>query len=134
MVAYNLRWHPGLIRQRELVHQDAVGRIVAVRAEVGEYLPDWHPGEDYRRGYSARADLGGGPVLTMSHELNALCWVFGAPSRITGIAAHASSLEIDTEDVADFVLQFPAGFLGSLHVDYVRRPAGRSLEVVGEEG
>jgi predicted dehydrogenase len=70
----------------------------------------------------------------MSHELDALCWLFGAPSRITGMAAHASSLEIDTEDVADFVLQFHGGFLGTLHVDYVRRPPGRSLEVVGEGG
>src|SRR3984893_12326971 len=108
MVAYNLRWHPGLIRQRELVHQDAVGRIVAVRAEVGEYLPDWHPGEDYRRGYSARSDLGGGAVLTMSHELDAVCWLLGAPSGVPGMAVHATSLEVDTDDVANLLLQWSA--------------------------
>ena len=120
MVGYNLRFHPGLERLRELVKQHAIGKVVSARAEVGEYLPDWHPWEDYRRGYSARRDLGGGPVLTFSHELDALCWLLGAPSRVMGMATHASSLEIDTEDVAELVLQFADGPLASVHVDFAK--------------
>jgi predicted dehydrogenase len=134
MVGYNLRFHPGLMRVKELVEQQAIGKLVSARAEVGEYLPDWHPWEDYRRGYSARRDLGGGPVLTFSHELDSLCWVLGAPSRVMCMATHASSLEVDTEDVAELVLQFSDGPLASVHVDFARRPPRRSLEIVGEEG
>jgi predicted dehydrogenase len=134
MVGYNLRFHPGLARLSELVHQQAIGRVLSARAETGEYLPDWHPWEDYRAGYSGRRDLGGGALLTLSHELDALCWVLGAPARVTGMAAHVSSLEIDTEDVAELVLQFPDGPLASVHVDYVRRSPHRSLEIVGEQG
>jgi predicted dehydrogenase len=134
MVGYNLRFHPGLVRIRELVRHNAIGTIVSARAEMGEYLPDWHPWEDYRRGYSARRDLGGGAVLTFSHELDALCWILGAPSRVMGMATHASSLEIDTEDVAELVLQFAHGPLVSVHVDFARRPPRRSLEIVGELG
>jgi predicted dehydrogenase len=134
MVGYNLRFHPGLMRLKELVERRAVGRIVSARAEAGEYLPDWHPWEDYRHGYSARRNLGGGPVLTFSHELDALCWVLGAPTRVTGMTAHASSLETDTEDVAELVLRFADGPLASVHVDFARRPPRRSLELVGEEG
>jgi len=134
MVGYNLRFHPGLVRFRQLLQQGAVVRPVSARAEAGEYLPDWHPWEDYRASYSGRADLGGGALLTFSHELDSLCWVLGAPSRVTGMAAHASSLEIDTEDTAELVLQFPGGPLASVHVDYLRRPPSRSLEIVGEDG
>jgi predicted dehydrogenase len=134
MVAYNLRFHPGLLRARELVKQGAIGNVVSARAEVGEYLPDWHPWEDYRDGYSARRDLGGGAVLTFSHELDSLCWIFGAPSRVTAMATHASLLEIDTEDVAELILQFTRGPLASVHVDFARRPPRRSLEIVGENG
>ena len=36
--------------------------------EYGEYLPDWHPYEDYRMSCAARADLGGGVVLTQIHD------------------------------------------------------------------
>jgi predicted dehydrogenase len=138
MVGYNLRFHPGLVRLRELVRQNAVGKIVSARAEVGEYLPDWHPWEDYRASYSGRRDLGGGAVLTLSHDLDALCWVLGAPSHVFGMAVHASSLEIDTEDVAELVLRFPRGHsptaVASVHMDYLRRPPQRSLEIVGEDG
>jgi predicted dehydrogenase len=107
---------------------------MSVRAEVGEYLPDWHPWEDYRESYSGRRELGGGPILTFSHELDAVCWLLGAPTAVTAIAAHGSGLEIDTEDVAEIILEFSSGALASVHVDYVRRPPRRVIEVVGDEG
>ncbi len=133
-VAYNLRFHPGLARAKALVAQGAIGRVVSARAEVGEYLPDWHPWEDYRRSYSGRRDLGGGAVLTFSHELDALCWLLGAPARVTAMVAHGSSLQIDAEDVAEIVVQFASGVIGSIHLDYIRRPPRRTLELVGENG
>jgi predicted dehydrogenase len=134
MVAYNLRFHPALARMKTLARQPAIGRILSARADAGEYLPDWHPWEDYRQGYSARADLGGGAVLTSSHELDAMCWLVGAPRTVTARVAHASSLEIDVEDAAEIILEFESNALGSVHVDYVRRAARRSVELIGENG
>lgn len=134
MVAYNLRFHPLLARLKSLVTGGAIGRVLSARAEAGEYLPDWHPWEDYRGGYSGRRDLGGGAVLTMSHELDALCWLMGAPRRVTALAGHLSALEIDAEDVAEIVVEFEGGAIGSVHLDYVRRTPTRKLEVVGENG
>lgn len=134
MVGYNLRFHPGLARLRQMALSGAIGTIVSARAEVGEYLPEWHPWEDYRQAYSARAELGGGAVLTLSHELDALCWVLGAPRRLVAMAKHASSLELTADDVAEIVLEFESGAIGSVHVDYVRRPPRRVMELVGEAG
>jgi predicted dehydrogenase len=134
MVGYNLRFHPGLGRLRSLLHGGAIGRPVSVRAEVGEYLPDWHPWEDYRTSYSGRQQLGGGPLLTFSHELDAVYWLLGPPNGVTAVARHVSQLEIDTEDVAEVILDYADGPIASVHVDYVRRPTRRTLEVVGEEG
>jgi predicted dehydrogenase len=134
MVGYNLRFHPGLQRLRELLRRGAIGRPLTARAEMGEYLPGWHPWEDYRQSYSGRRELGGGPVLTFSHELDSVCWLLGAPMAVTAVARRASSLEIDTEDVAEIVLEFDSGAVASVHVDYVRRPPRRTMEIVGEEG
>jgi predicted dehydrogenase len=134
MVGFNLRFHPGLARLKALLDAGAIGKVVGARAEAGEYLPGWHPWEDYRASYSARRELGGGAVLTFSHELDALCWLLGPPRRLTALAVHASSLEIDVEDVAEIALEFETGALGSVHVDYMRRPPRRTIEVVGELG
>src|SRR5262249_14827724 len=115
-VGYHLRFHPGVARLKALVEAGAIGRVVSAPAECGEYLPDWHPWEDYRAGYAARRTLGGGAVLTFSHELDALCWLLGAPRAVTAIAAHASALEVDVEDVAEVVFAFESGAIGSVHV------------------
>jgi predicted dehydrogenase len=101
---------------------------------MGEYLPEWHPWEDYRLGYSARRDLGGGPVLTFSHELDSLCWLLGRPARVTAIVTTASGLEITTEDVAEIAVQLEHGPLASVHVDFFRRPPRRAIEIVGDAG
>ena len=134
MVGYNLRFHPGPQRLRLLLQQGAIGKPLSIRAEVGEYLPDWHPWEDYRASYSGRSDLGGGPVLTFSHEIDTVYWLLGMPSSVTAVATHASALEIDTEDIAEIVLSYPDSALASIHVDYVRRPTQRHVEVVGDAG
>ena len=62
VVGYQMRFHPCLQRLHALVQEKKVGRILSVRAVVGEYLPGWHTYEDYRQGYAARQDLGGGEI------------------------------------------------------------------------
>jgi predicted dehydrogenase len=133
-VGYNLRFHPGLARLRELLYAGDIGRPLTARIESGEFLPGWHPWEDYRHGYSARRDMGGGPVLTFSHEIDTLLWLLGRPVRLTALAARTSDLEIDTEDVAEIVVQLACGALAAVHVDYVRRPPRRVVEIVGDAG
>ena len=38
-------------------------RVISVQAYVGQYLPSWRPGTDYRLCYSSHADHGGGALL-----------------------------------------------------------------------
>ena len=61
LVAYQLRFHPLIKSVREILGAKALGRIISVSAEVGEYLPGWHPYEDYRQMYASRSDQGGPP-------------------------------------------------------------------------
>src|SRR5206468_5770621 len=71
LVGYNLRFHAGLRRMKALVDGGAVGRVVSLRAEFGQYLPDWRPAQDYRTGYLAQPESGG-IVLDGSHEIDAI--------------------------------------------------------------
>ena len=114
-----------------------MGRIVAVRAEVGEYLPGWHPYEDYRQMYASRAELGGGVVLSQIHEIDYIYWLFGMPRRVMAIGGHLSSLEIDVEDTASILMECVVDgrpIPVHLHQDYVQRPPSRTCQVIGDEG
>ena len=72
LVGFQFRYHPTLNKARELIQEDALGKILTVHAHWGEYLPQWHPWENYRQSYAARADLGGGVIVTLTHPLDYL--------------------------------------------------------------
>lgn len=134
LVGCNLRFHPALRTVRRLLAEQAVGRVVAARLEVGQYLPDWHPWEDYRTSYSARRDLGGGVLLDAIHEIDYARWLFGEVRTVACFAGRLSSLQIDTEDTVALLVRFASGTLGEIHLDYVQRAASRTCHVIGEEG
>jgi predicted dehydrogenase len=134
LVGCNMRFHPGLRRVKDLLDADGVGTVFTARAAFGQYLPDWHPYEDYRAGYSARRDLGGGIILDAIHEIDYLRWLAGEIQSVACFAGRLSSLEIETEDTAALLLRFANGALGELHVDYIQRAYSRGAEIIGEKG
>lgn len=135
MVGYNLRFMPSLIRMRELVRAGAIGEILSARAEVGQYLPDWRPGSDFRNGVSARAALGGGVLLELSHDIDYMLWILGLPARVTAVGGKFSDLEWDVEDLAELLLEYERPRrLVSVHLDMLQRSPTRTCRVVGTEG
>lgn len=134
MVGFDLRFDPGLLKVEEIIRQGRVGRVVAVQAQVGQYLPEWRPWEDYRQGVSARRESGGGVILDLIHELDYLTWLLGPVRKVQCFAEHVSRLEIETEDVAAITLQFTSGAIGSVHLDYVQRVPSRTCRIIAEEG
>lgn len=134
LVAFQFRFHPGLVRARRLISNGEIGRIISAHVHFGEYLPAWHPWEDYRQGYAARADMGGGVVLTQCHSLDYLPWLVGKVESAWGLTAKLSDLEVDVEDTAKIGLRFDSGALGSLHLDYNQQPPAHHFEIVGTKG
>jgi len=134
LVGCNMRFHPGIVIMKELLDKNSVGRVICARIQAGKYLPDWHPWEDYRRGYSARQDLGGGIILDGIHEIDYITWFLGEVSQVFCFSGKLSSLEIDTEDTAEILLRFSSGAIAEVHLDYIQRSYGRSCQIIGEEG
>jgi len=137
LVGYQMRFHPALQRVRALLERSAIGQLMSARVEIGEFLPAAHPYEDYRESYAGRADLGGGVVLSQSHELDYVRWLFGMPRRLFSTGGCLSDLEIDVEDTAHSVLECIVDHRPvAIHVsqDFVRRPPVQAFEVAGSAG
>jgi len=134
VVGFNLRFLPSLRHAKTLLEDKRVGRVLAVRAEFGSYLPDWRPGRDYRDNYAVRAALGGGVLLDAIHELDYLGWLFGEVADVLCTAGHVSDLAGDTEDLAEITLRFESGVLAQVHLDYLQRAYRRNLQVIGDVG
>ena len=132
-VAYNLRYHPALQKIKELIHEKILGEIINVHAEMGERISDWHPWENHTFSYACRKELGGGAVLTQSHEIDYLYWLFGKPEWVFAGGGTVGDLVMDVENVASVLLKFPH-FFATLSLDYYKRPRKRYLQITGTEG
>ena len=117
LVGFQFRFHPALLRAREVIRDGGIGRILSAHVHFGEYLPAWHPWEDYRKSYAARAQLGGGVLLTQCHALDYLPWLIGLPEAVSGFVGRLSDLDIDVDDTAEIVLRLAGGALGTIHLD-----------------
>ena len=134
LVGCNLRFHPGIATIKDLLAKQMIGKVICARVQAGQYLPDWHPGEDYRSGYSANKSLGGGTILDSIHQIDYVRWFLGDVLQIFCISSKYSSLEIDTEDMAEMLISFQSGAIAEIHLDYIQRFYGHSCHIIGEQG
>jgi predicted dehydrogenase len=133
-VGYQFRFHPAVRMLKRLVDDGAVGRPLMLRAEVGQYLPDWRPAQDYRTTYNARADLGGGIILDATHEIDYTCWLMGDVCAVSAIAERLTDLEIEVEDTALVIGRLARGGVVEWHLDTVQRAYSRGAKIVGDAG
>ena len=135
LVGFQFRYHPTLNKAKELIEAGTLGKVLTVHAHWGEYLPNWHPWEDYRQSYAARADLGGGVIRTLTHPLDYLRYLLGEVATLQALQGQISALELSgVEDVAEIGLRFTSGAIGGVHVNYFQRPGVHRLEIVGTAG
>jgi predicted dehydrogenase len=125
-VAYNLRFHPIIQRMKAILSTE---RILSVSCYAGQYLPNWRPGTDYRQSYSSQANLGGGVLRDLSHELDYLGHILGNWLRVCAIGGHLSSLDGDSDDLFGLIAEFERCPLVMVHLNYTDRVGRRRIIV-----
>ncbi len=133
-ITYQFRFHPHIEKLKLLVENKENGEALYVTTEWSEYLPDWHPWEDYKQGYSARKDLGGGVLLTQIHPFNYLNYIFGSINDVKINKVASQSLGIDVDDIADIVINFKNNIIGHVHVDFLQKPRVHTMKIVTSTG
>ncbi|MGI5907778.1 MAG: Gfo/Idh/MocA family protein [Christensenellales bacterium] len=100
---------------------------------VGQYLPDWHPWENYRDFFVGRRETNGCREI-LAIQLPWIWKAFGAPGPGMHVSAKKiSGLDIDYADSYIVTLEHEGGNRGVLVVDVVSRKASCRLEIVGEK-
>jgi predicted dehydrogenase len=134
LVGFQFRHHPALARIGAILRSGAVGAPLDATVVWAEHLPSWHPWEDWRLGYAARADLGGGVHHTICHPFDYLRLLFGDAVEVTASLTTDGPLGLDVPEAADVVVGFGGGFRARVHLDYWARPLMHRLAVVCADG
>ncbi len=125
-VGYTLRFHPLLIRLREMITDE---QIIYVNVKCGQYLPHWRPNTDYRKCYSAKKSLGGGVLLDLSHEIDYIYWLLGKITVDFSIQTKISDLEIDSDDLTFFCGKSKDGAFFNVSLDYLSKVPYRFISL-----
>lgn len=128
-----MRFHPSIQVMKRLVDEGAIGKVLAFNYHSGQYLPDWHPWEDYRKFYVAKRETGGCREI-VPFELSWITWLMGPVRRLSCMLGKLTKLDIDIDDVYQILLQFESGTIASMQVDVISRVAYRYFKMISEDG
>ena len=82
MVGYMMRFHPAIKKIKEILKSKYLGKIFHFSFLWGEYFPNWHKNENYKKSYAANKKMGGGAALTLSHDLDLSKFFFGEIKKV----------------------------------------------------
>ncbi len=136
MAALCFRYHEGLLRARKYLHSGRIGRLVSIRALIGEHLPAVRP--DYRNLFSSKY----AGAFDLIHEVDLALWFAGLPMhRVLSISGTYSDIGIEAPDLAELLVEFadldrvpPQRCLASIHLDFFQQPRRRQMELIGTRG
>lgn len=98
---------------------------------IGQYLPDWHPWENYKNFFVGSARTSAVREI-LGIELPWLVSCFGSASAVCVQGDKISGLEVEYNDSVFITLRHKSGAKGVLCADVVCPKAVRNLEVFGE--
>lgn len=131
---FMMRYHPNLIFIKNFLDQNNLGEIFYASACVGQFLPDWRPGTNYKNNYAAYYKWGGGVTLDLIHEIDLINWFFGESNLVSGFLNKSQNLDIETEAISNITLKTKSNIICNLELDYLSPILRRKMEIVGQKG
>ena len=127
-----MRYFPSVQTIKRIVNSGEFGQPLLLTYHSGQWLPDWHPWEDYRTFYVAKRSTGACREI-VPFELSWLTWLLGPIDNVAGMKGKLSKLDVDIDDAYQMLLQFRAGTLGHLLVDVIARYPTRVFRLCSEQ-
>ena len=129
MVGLCFRYHEGVVKLRDLLGSGRIGRLVSIRALMGEHLPDMRP--DYKDLFSSKYC----GAFDLMHDVDLALWLADQPVRRSHcLFGNYSDIGIEAPDLVELLIDFEDRCTASVHLDFFQRPRRRQLELIGTEG
>lgn len=107
-------------------------QLLHYQYHIGQYLPDWHPWENYKSFFIGEERTNGCREL-FAIELPWLERTFGAIEEIKVTKSKLTSLDINYPDCFAVIIKHATGHIGTLNINVVSRKAVREFKLIGEQ-
>jgi predicted dehydrogenase len=131
---FQLRTEPRYLKIKKLIDDGELGEIV----RINWIITDWYRTEAYYASGGWRATWrgeGGGVLLNQClHQLDALQWLVGMPSKVRSFAQLGRFHDIEVEDNVTAYLEYPNGATGVFISSTGEAPGSNRFEIAGTRG
>lgn len=129
-----MRFYPGPKKIKELIQANAIGKVLNVNYQTGQYLPDWHPWEKIEEFYVSSRETGGAREI-VPFELTWLNDIFGNPKALACVKAKLTNMPADIDDIYHCLLRYDNNVIANITVEVISRPkATRDMRILGCDG
>jgi len=128
------RYLSAIKKINSILKKNEIGNTLAFEHYLGQYLPDWHPYEDYSTVYFAKKQTGGCKEM-LPYELNWILYIFKSEIKdIKGVHKKVSNLKISADDLYVAVVEMERGIIGTVVIDLLNRTPRRTFTIIGTKG
>ena len=102
--SYTMHFHPIIKELKKLIKQNIIGKPLIIHHHAGQFLPDWHPWEDYRKFFVSKKNTGGAKEI-LYMELSWLTYLFNEIKSVMSNTQKISKLDANIDDVYQVILK-----------------------------
>lgn len=110
-----------------------LGNLKYISGTINSYVPEWRKNKNFLDLYATRKDLGGGVLLTETHEFDLLMWIIGDITNIVAKSKNMSSYKIPVEDISTILadIKYNDHYASmSLNLDFMNKDKKREISFV----
>ncbi len=129
MVGFCFRYHAALLEAKKRIESGEIGRIVSIRALMGEPFYEIHP--DYLNLYYSKYS----GAFELVHDLDLAIWFAGQDiESVQAVYGSFSDMGMESPDTVEMLVKFQDRCVANVHLDFFQMPRRRQIDLIGTNG
>lgn len=133
-IGYHLRFHPGIIKLKNLIIKKTLGKPISGLFYFGEYLPMTRTFVDYSKTHMAQRKLGGGATLCLSHQIDLSLHLLKNIKLDYASINKKSNLKINTDDNCKIIVKDENNSSYIIMLNFLDNPSSNFIKLNFEKG
>ena len=125
-VAYMMRFDPRINYLKKKIN---LNKVKISKFIWTTNMPKWHKNENFKKSYASQKKLGGGVLLTCSHEIDMSIFLFGEVKNCK-IIYIKKDLKINVDEKCLVILQHKNNIVSEIYLDFTNQNNSRKLDIV----